>query len=241
MNSNEYNVYIDEAGDEGLNKGSKYFILTAIIVSKNKDLIISKEVDNIKNVLEIDIKKQLHWNSIKGFPNKLMILEKIGNQDIKIVNVIIDTKSIKVIPSNNIYFFFSGYLFERITWIMKENNGKANIIISSRGNLSKKKLLNYINFHNHNKFEIDSKLIKDIKIIPNERKKLLQFADCCCSSLFQALKYNNSIHFEYISKIQNNIYVKNNNYVSYGLKIVPSDAKAYELYNLISYLLNKKK
>ena len=24
---NEYNVYIDESGDEGINKGSKYFIL----------------------------------------------------------------------------------------------------------------------------------------------------------------------------------------------------------------------
>ena len=39
---NEYNVYIDESGDEGINKGSKYFILTAIIVKKEKDLEISK-------------------------------------------------------------------------------------------------------------------------------------------------------------------------------------------------------
>ena len=38
MSSKDYNVYIDEAGDEGLNKGSKYFILTAVIVPKNKDL-----------------------------------------------------------------------------------------------------------------------------------------------------------------------------------------------------------
>lgn len=25
----EYNVYIDKSGDEGINKGSKFFILTA--------------------------------------------------------------------------------------------------------------------------------------------------------------------------------------------------------------------
>ena len=30
--------YIDESRDEGINKGSKYFILTAIIVEKTKDL-----------------------------------------------------------------------------------------------------------------------------------------------------------------------------------------------------------
>lgn len=52
----EYNVYIDESGDEGINKGSKYFILTAIVVSKDKDLEISKSVDKIKENLEINIK-----------------------------------------------------------------------------------------------------------------------------------------------------------------------------------------
>ena len=40
----EYNVYIDESEDEGINKGSKYFILTAIIVNKKDDLEISKKV-----------------------------------------------------------------------------------------------------------------------------------------------------------------------------------------------------
>lgn len=53
---NEFNVYIDESGDEGINKGSKYFILTAIIVKKENDLEISKSVDLIKQNLEIPIK-----------------------------------------------------------------------------------------------------------------------------------------------------------------------------------------
>lgn len=30
IKNKEYNVYIDESGDEGINKGSKYFILTAL-------------------------------------------------------------------------------------------------------------------------------------------------------------------------------------------------------------------
>ena len=55
MNSKDYNVYIDEAGDEGLNKGSKYFILTAVIVPKKKDLEILIKLDCIKNYLESDI------------------------------------------------------------------------------------------------------------------------------------------------------------------------------------------
>ncbi len=237
---NEYNVYIDEAGDEGINKGSKYFILTALIVDKSKDIEISKNVDIIKQNLEMNIKDQLHWKQLKGMPNKNMIMDIIGNLDVLIINVIVDTKSIKIIPSNNIYNYFSGYLYERICWYMKEKSGKANISISSRGNLSKKNLSEYLNRKNHKKFNIDVQYIKSIKIIPNERKRLLQLADCCCSALFQALKYNNNIHFNYIKKIKDKIYCKNNNYLSYGLKLVPSSSQAIELKSLIIYITKKR-
>ena len=58
MDIKEYNVYIDESGDEGINKGSRYFILTAIIVEREKDLITSQKVDEIKSNLEMNIKSQ---------------------------------------------------------------------------------------------------------------------------------------------------------------------------------------
>lgn len=220
MDIKEYNVYIDESGDEGINKGSRYFILTAIIVEREKDLITSQKVDEIKSNLEMNIKSQLHWKLIKGYPNKKMIMETIKDLDIKIINVIVDTKCIKLIPSNNIYNYFSGYLYERICWYMNEVNGIANINISSRGNLSKKSLSEYLNSNNHKKFE----------------KKLLQLADCCCSALFQALKYNDETHFKYIKEIKNKLYLKGKNLISYGLKLVPSDSNAIELKKLIEFL-----
>ena len=161
--------------------------MTAIIVTKEKDLEISRAVDLIKENLEMPRKTQLHWKLLKGMPNKRMIMNIVSELDITIINVIIDTKCIQFIPSNNIYNFFSGYLYERICWYMNDNNGVANINISARGNLSKEKLSNYLNNKNHKKFNIDTSCIKQIKIIPNERKKLLQLADCCCSALFQAL------------------------------------------------------
>lgn len=236
FSNKEYNVYIDESGDEGINKGSKFFILTAIIVDKEKDLEISKSIDKIKENLEMNIKTQLHWKMLKGLPNKKMIMETINNLDITIINIVIDTTNIKHIASNNIYNFFSGYLYERICWFMRDNNGKANINISSRGNLSKKSLSEFINSRNHKKFEIDSTKIKMIKIIPNERKKLLQLADCCCSALFQSLKYNNNMHFEYIRIIKNKLYTNNGKIMSYGIKLVPGNISVIEITNLLNYL-----
>jgi len=237
----EFNVYIDESGDEGINKGSKFFILTALIVPKIKDLEISKSVDEIKNILEMNVKTQLHWKLLKGMPNKKMIMDIVSKLNVKIINIIVDTSSIKFIPSRDLYNYFSGYLYERICWYMEEEDGIANINISSRGNLSKKKLSGYINKKNHDKFTIDASRIKQIKIIPNERKKLLQLADCCCSALYQSLTYNNEIHFDYIYKIKSKIYCKNKKLLSYGLKLVPNGSNSNELNNLIQYLTNKKK
>lgn len=236
MKTAEYNVYIDESGDEGIKHGSKYFILTALIVNKNDDLAIAKNVDIIKQKLCLDIKDQLHWNSLKGHSNKIMIMNTIGQLDVKIINVIINTKDIQLIPSNNIYNFFSGYLYERICWYMREVNGIANINISSRGNLSKRKLSSYLNNNNHKKYNIDTSRIKNIKIIPNERRRLLQLADCCCSSLFQALKYHNNTHFEYVALKIKKIYERKGNYLSYGLKLVPNNSQSNELFSLIQYI-----
>lgn len=56
-NENKYNVYIQESGDEGILRGSNYFILTAIVIEKNKDLENAKVVDEIKTKLGLSIKE----------------------------------------------------------------------------------------------------------------------------------------------------------------------------------------
>ncbi len=236
----EYNVYIDESGDEGIHKGSKYFILTAVLVAKDKDAGMAKCIDIIKENLELNIKSQLHWNLIKGYPNKMMIMTDVSEMDITIINIVIDTWKIKFIESNEIYNHFSGYLYERICWFVRDKNAVANINISSRGeNLSKENLITFLKNHN-NKFQIDYSRIKDIKIYPNSQKKLLQLADCCCSSLGQALKYNDEMHFKYVNKIKNKFYNYNNSFLGYGLKYVPStNPYSKEFNDLIIYLNTK--
>ena len=113
VESKEYNVYIDESGDEGIRRGSKYFILTAILVEKRKDLEVAKIVDKIKENLEINIKTQLHWNTIKGYPNKLMIVQNIGNANITIINMsLILIKLILLIQMKYIIIFLDIYMKE---------------------------------------------------------------------------------------------------------------------------------
>ena len=235
----EYNVYIDESGDEGIRRGSKYFILTAILVEKGKDLEVAKTVDKIKENLEINIKTQLHWNTIKGYPNKLMIMQNVSNTDITIINIVIDTSRINFITTNEIYNHFSGYLYERICWFVRDKNAVANINISSRGeNLTKKNLIDFLK-KNNGKFRIDYSRIKSIKIYPNSQKKLLQLADCCCSALGQALKYNDEKHHNYIAYLKKKLYMYKRKYVGYGLKYVPGNMDYSKEFNELIIYLNK--
>lgn len=232
----EYNVYIDESGDEGIGRGSKYFILTAIVVKKSADLRTAAAVDQIKRNLELPITAQLHWNTLHGYPNKMMIMQTIGRLNATIINVVVNTTCIHLIPSNSIYNYFSGYLFERISWLMRARGGVANIHISSRGNLSKMRLTSYLTSHNDEKFKIDMSRIKTLKIIPNGRKKLLQLADCCCSALYQALRYNDSRHYQYIKEISGKFYTYQGRVKSYGLKLVSGGCEAKEVDGLMRYL-----
>lgn len=235
-NMKEFNAYIDESGDEGIRKGIRYFVITAIIVEKEKDLNISKCIDKIKNNLEINIERQLHWNKIKGFPNKMMIMDIVSKQDLIIMNIIVDTDEIKRVPTDKIYYYYSGYLYERICWYMEEQKGVCNINISHRGNLKANDIINYVK-NPHAKHNIDNSKIGTIKAIPNEKRKLLQLADCCCSALGQTLRYQDNTHLKYISKIISKYYRKNKNLLSYGIKIVP---KLETLPKVINQILNNK-
>lgn len=236
----EYNIYIDESGDEGLNRGSKFFILTAVMVKKEKDLEISKMVDRIKENLNLSIKNQLHWKAIKGYSKKIMIMDNASKSEISIINIVIDTRKINFIESGDIYNHFSGYLYERICWFVRDRQAIANINISSRGeNLTKANLVRFLKTH-ESKFKIDYQLINSIKIIPNGKRKLLQLADCCCSALGQALKYNNNMHRDYIVLLKPKLYHYNKKYLGYGLKYVPGNtAYAKEFDGLIIYLDKK--
>ena len=60
-------------------------------------------------------------------------------------------------------------MYERISWFVENKNAVANINISSRGNLSKEKLLNFIH-SNSKKFKIECSRIKEVKIYPNSQK-----------------------------------------------------------------------
>ena len=225
----EYNVYIDESGDEGIQRGSKFFIITAIVVNKNNEDKIKNSIYTIKDSLEISKTTQLHWNKIIGFPNKKYVIDTISKEDFTIIHVVIDTSSIKYLKSNQIYFSFFNYLLERIS--LNTKDGIINrIFISSRSGLSSKKLKESFK-NNYN--NIDMSRIKDIVVKQNKYFALLQLADVCCSSFQQALRFPGDTSYYCVLKLKNKLFKNPNGIIKgFGIKLIPNGGKFKEVDNL---------
>lgn len=231
----KYNVYIDESGDEGIKKGSKWFILTAVVVPDNFDLTLSNKIVSIKNNLGMNRKDQLHWNKILNHDKKVKIIYDLINENFKIIHVAIDTYGITKLKSKDLYPYFMSYLIERVSYYIKSQKSTCNIIISTRNDNSqlknehlKQELMNKRNYHS-----INTKVIDSIKFVDNNKRNLLQLADVCCSSFAQAIKYNTSKEWEYVIKLKTNIYASKNGIIGTGIKFYPPIDWAIEFPNLV--------
>lgn len=228
----EYNVYIDESGDEGIRRGIKFFILTAIIIDKANEDKIKNTIYDIKTNLEISKTTQLHWNKIIGAPNKKYVIDAISNEDFTVIHTIIDTSSIKYLKSKQIYFSFFNYLLERIS--LRTKDGIINkIYISSRSGLSTEKLkINFKNSFNN----IDLTKIKDIAVKQNKYFALLQLTDVCCSSFQQALRYPSKLSYYCVLKLKDKLFKNPNGIIKgFGIKLIPNEGDFNEVDKLNVY------
>lgn len=212
-----------KVGDEGIKRGSEWFILTAIIVPKEYDLTLSNKIVSIKEAMNMNRKDQLHWNKILKYDKKIQIIYDLIAENFKIIHVAINTYEINKLKSKDLYPYFMSYLIERVSYYVSNNKGKCNIFISTRNENSKEKtqhlkteLMNKRSYHH-----IAIKCINDIKFIDNRERNLLQLADVCCSSFAQAIKYNTKQEWEYVLKLKSNIWNYKGLIIGYGIKFYP--------------------
>lgn len=68
----DYTVYIDEAGDLGINRGTKWFVLTAVIVAKEAEPKIRENIKQIKTKLNLN---EIHLEKSRTLINDLLLFE----------------------------------------------------------------------------------------------------------------------------------------------------------------------
>lgn len=235
-------VYIDEAGDLGINRGTQWFILTGVIVNKENESYIRNILRSIKQELNLDY---IHFRKLRNFEQRAYVINKVCRSDFEYINIILDTTKLDINklknnresftekPSVILYNYACRYLIERISWLLRDTNRTGEIILSGRGTSRDAELIKYITdrlfYYPGNEI---SNQFTNICSKSAESWDMLQLADICATSMFYYHEIN-SYGFLipcYTYKLKKFLYQRNGKIDKYGIKYYSEEMKPNSTY-----------
>jgi hypothetical protein len=235
-------VYIDESGDEGFrfNSGSsEWFVVSGIIIRKEKDLETVKIIDGIRKQLGKPEKQIIHFRDLKH-EQRLPYVQTIAASNLRAVNVLIHKPSLKE-PEKfqvryRLYFYAVRYLFERVSWYCRDHktrhdigDGSAEIIFSNRSGMSYDDLKAYFEILRKQTGLMDVRIewtiIKPEQIVAYTAggRMGLQIADAVASSFYYAVQVSQYGFTEdrYAQILKPIVYNRDGQFIGYGVKFWP--------------------
>lgn len=232
-------VYIDEAGDLGINRGTKWFILSAIVVNKNNENVIRQKIRSLKNELNLN---EIHFRKLRNYEQKCYVSSVLNECKFELVNVIVDTDKITLnrtdrngAPSIVSYNYACRLLLERVSWLLRDTDRVGDIVLSSRGTSRDGELIDYIKekLLNYESNEV-SNTFNTITSKTAAQWDLLQLADVCATAVFHYHEPNSYGFITpcYCYRLKSHVYTRNGNTDSYGMKYYSSEMKPDKNYFL---------
>ncbi|MDP2948168.1 MAG: DUF3800 domain-containing protein [Chloroflexota bacterium] len=209
-----FNVYIDEAGDEGFefSKGSStWFVLAAAIVEAAKDQETAAAINRIKNRLwphKVDQWRQpLHWSRLKH-PQKRVVIQELVKEDFTVIAVAFekshsqldrsrfDPRAVRVKSPQlkaTLYLYASRFLLERVCKFARTRAGRVDIVFENRSSLSIAELRSYVSLVStlpgpYGPPTMPPGVLHCIAAASKQTYKMLQVADACAGALYNALE-----------------------------------------------------
>jgi len=231
----DFNFYVDESGDEGIDRGTQWFLIGGFLVRKKDDLEVSRAVDRVKSAIgQRDVRKALHWNElVRMHPKRLLIIKEFGELPIDLIICAMHKPSLveKAVFRRKqwLYNYVTRHVVERLSWLVRDRTqgkGHVDLIFESRAHTSYADMKEYID---RLKAEPGSQIYGEVLGDPvprtKQERKNLQIADALVGTCFSALEPNRygMTDQSYMPYMQNLFYRRNGKLLSYGLKILPHD------------------
>lgn len=218
----DYAVYIDEAGDLGINRGTQWFVLTAVVVKKSDESAIRKQIARVREKLNIG---EIHFRRVTDFFKRAYIVRELSGLPFVFINILVDTTKFdpERIPNPQIaYNYMCKYLLQRVSVCLENCGGAADIILSARGTARDGELIEYIEqkllpfpFN-----EISSERFNKIAAMAAASRDLLQLADVCATSMFLSYEIN-GLGFSapcFMEMLSKRLFRQNGALYGYGVK-----------------------
>lgn len=239
-----FNVYVDEAGDEGyvFNEepplgSSRWFVLVGVMVQQEDDLNVARAIDRIKDQLRWAAeprrrRKALHWRKL-NHDQKLMVSQTLAQEPLTSTHICMWKE--RILPdsplrqSELLYHYSLRFLLERASWFVHQNEGKMKVIISNRARLTLGALRNYVwRLQQDSRFQARPVFgPDDLSVTKPDLRKMLQVANAFASATLDAFNPNQFGDTEprYLHRMKQRLYRHgvDRTLSGYGLKIFPSD------------------
>lgn len=252
-------AYIDESGDEGFrfeSGSSHWFVLSAFVLPKTRDLEMVAMVREIRLLLGKPDEHTLHFRKL-NHDQRVALAGRLAKFPCCAISIAVHKPSLSspegFQDAYRLYHYTVRFLLERVGWYCRDNrpypahgDGTVDLVFSNRKRMSYEAIKNYIELLLINsRIEFDGEPILDIRlesniINPNQitapaagSKAGLQMADAIASSCyfgFQTSHYG-TIEPRYLTILKPIVYCRKGNYLSYGLKCFPVGKDGMEKIN----------
>ena len=225
----ESTVYIDESGDLGCGTGTKWFVITAVIVDKTEERQIRQTMNTIRHRLNV---QEIHLRRISDYYKRAYVVRELNNENFTYINVIADTDKLdrsKISSSTTAYNYLCRMLLERVSWFLRDTERKADIVLSARGTSRDRELIEYIKgkLIPYKDNQIEQRVFGKITAKSANSWDMLQLADVSATTTFLANEVNGwgfrtPCFFRVLRK---HLYKYGNRIMSYGMKYFTEDMK----------------
>jgi len=231
-----HTCFVDESGDEGINRGSRYFIVGAVVAAKVDVAAIEGDFANLRTEMRMQPKDPVHFRNL-SHPNRKHASARIGAQPrIAVAAVISDTQNIPdptwgptlTRPKNWLYHYMTRYLVERVGRIVIGTGGTGvDVMFSNRSSLSYSDLEGYIK-----KLAADPvagaevSVVQKVQAIQHDQSSGLQIADVAISGIYQAFEPDSHGRCErsYVEALAPRLYRPGGIVLGNGLKLMGKKA-----------------
>jgi hypothetical protein len=237
-------AFIDESGDDGFSNyrepgknggASNWLVLSACVFRKTNSLAAVAWRDDILRKIQRD-KRHLHFVKL-DHGQRIVAAQCLSEKPVRIVSVLASKKRIQseLYTKNQLYFYMTRYLIERISWLCRdmrpkapEGNGQVAIMFSRRGGMSYEDFKSYLRLLK-SESRLDVRIhwpvidVDSVSAQDHSRVAGLQLVDIAASSFSAAVEHNRYGHCEdrYARMLKPIVYKHSGRSIGYGLKFIP--------------------
>lgn len=193
-----FHAYIDESGDEGFKdvtiptqNSSEWLVLAGVLVPEERDLELSKAIDDLRTYLHRPPPKPLHFRDLKH-PAKRAAMSRLAGYPF-VFSVVALWKPQITSPFLRkppyLYNYACRFLIERLSWYAAARKRQLDLFFENRASTSYNDLYDYMNWiQNDPTCRIERNVRRFQPVSPTV--KLAQIADFYASAAASALEPN---------------------------------------------------